>query len=236
MKTISTRQTLFFSISGGSLILIALSFGIYVLLGEIEKSESRVYAKIAEEKWQYNRLRSFESISDQIKKITECPQVFCERILDKDRRVDYFTFLDETAKKRDVFVQDVLIEKEDVSKKNKKTKEEKKGEIVDYGENVEPFDLRLRIKGSYENIYSFLHDMENAPIVIHTQFFSLSIADEKDDKIPTRSSSLTETENPNFTFESSNEDKQDVYDADTYVNAEMVFRTYVRKTLQEEKK
>lgn len=196
------------------------------MLKEITKNESLVYTKIVDKKWRQDRLKSFETIRMQVEKVSSCTDVFCERILDRENQIAYLTFLDETAEKRNVFIKVVVGKVDSTSVKNKKVKEEEKKEI-DYGSTIEPFDLSVQVLGSYKDIFLFLSDIENAPIVIH--FSSLSIALAEEDAF--KKSALTGKEN--IAFDVDSEKTNEKIDAIKFdVVADMKLRTYIRKSVE----
>ncbi|NCU41595.1 MAG: hypothetical protein EOM19_02615 [Candidatus Moranbacteria bacterium] len=228
MKSISFGKKYILLASIFMLVFFASIFSISYLLREIREENENIYKKLADVQWQENRLQSLVEIREHQKKIQDFQQIFNKNIIKEGEEISFIAFLEEIANQSGVEMT-INTHQAIVFDKTKKEKEP----TFEYGKNIEPFDLEIKLFGQYRKNIQFLYLLENAPTVVHIQSLDISQKGrEKDLTTPLSGSGILQEKNT-FLEEDSLQEKKTSYEENNDFSMNMIVRIYIQKEVLE---
>jgi hypothetical protein len=225
MKIASFRKKYSILVAFFSLVFFASVFSIHYLLQEIQEKNENIYKRLADARWQEDRLRTMSDIREHQKKMDAFGEIFTANILKEGEEIIFISFLEEISNKSDV---DMVIRMHqpvalNISKKEKELEKEK---LSLYGEDNVPFDVEIELSGGYDENMQFLYLLENAPTIVHIQSVSLEQREsDKNEKIPLAGSGVFQ-KNIDPTEEGGEEEKN--FSSEEFI-MNVVARIYVYK-------
>jgi|GEM_PF-3865022 len=206
-------------------------YGITYLFEKIEKERDAVYEAMAESEWEESRLQSLDLMQKKVDVLNEQQGAFDVFLLEKDEQVKHIAFLESIAEISKVDITVEIQEEKNIS--NKKDEEEKD---IFLSEDQEPFDLRVTLRGSYEGIYNFLSQVENAPTFIFVRALTLEEKKEEEGSRVNmeRSSSVFSAPADQNTPGEETGNEEDMAIEEVQFEAVVDLRTYVKKEINEE--
>lgn len=230
MKIISFRKK--YSILAAFFILVffASIFSIQYLLQEIQEKNESIYKRLADIKWQEDRLRTLSDMREHQEKMDLFGGIFDKNIVKEGEEIIFISFLEEIAHKSGA---DMVIRMHQPIALNtsKKEKELEKQKLSEYGENNIPFDIEVELSGKYDENMQFLYLLENAPTVAHIQSVHIAQKErEEDTKTPLTGSGIFQQDK--VSLEEEGEGKENNFSSkEEDFSMNVVVRIYVYKEL-----
>lgn len=224
MKIISFGKKYILLASIFMLVLFVSIFSVSYLLREIREKNENIYKKLADVQWQEDRLQSLSDIREHQRKIQTFQQIFDKNILKEGDEINFIAFLEDIANQSGV---EMIINTHQaiVFDKTKKEKEPS----FEYGKNITPFDLEIKLSGQYEKNMQFLYLLENAPTIVHVQSLDISQKGREEDLVtPLSGSGILQEKNALLEEDSVQEGDTSYENSDDF-SMNMIVRMYIQK-------